>query len=84
MITSILIVLLMRKSARISNLWPLRATNPKDLRPFARWDGGAPDWYARDQIYFVNLPVVIEIAHEAPLTVAAWERQEAQPGEDGQ
>ena len=56
----------------VVNLWPLRATDPKELRPFLNWENNGPDWWARDQIHFANLPIVLDTAHNAPLTIAAW------------
>lgn len=58
----------------VVNLWPLRATNPNDLRPFVAWDK-SQDWHARDQIYYVNLPIVLEAAHESAIAIAAWGAQ---------
>lgn len=56
----------------VVNLYPLRATKPADCKPFARWwEGGSPDWWARDKIQ-LNETYIEHAVAESSLVIAAW------------
>ena len=54
------------------NLYPFRSSSPAECRTWSRWDERGPDWYARDALYFANLPTVVREAKAAALVVACW------------
>lgn len=56
----------------VVNLYPYRSSSPEECRRWADWESAGPDWYVRDQIHFVNQPVIEQQAEAADLVVAAW------------
>lgn len=56
----------------VVNLYPLRTPHPSECKEFAQWDQGGPDWWARDQILYANLPIVVEKAAKAARIIVAW------------
>jgi hypothetical protein len=55
----------------VVNLFPFRSSKPKECQRWADWEP-SHDWWARDVIYYQNMPIVIERAKAADLVVAAW------------
>ena len=57
---------------RIVNIYPLITPDIKECKRFAEWEHNGPDWWARDQIYIRNFPIVHEHILTAALVMAAW------------
>ncbi len=55
----------------VVNLFPFRSSNPADCRRWADWEP-SKDWYTRDEIFYRNMPIVVEHAKHSDLIVAAW------------
>lgn len=48
----------------LGNLYPFVTADPAECRRRANWSA-ANDWHARDQMQFVNLPAIVEMAQKA-------------------
>lgn len=54
-----------------ANLYPFCTSSPAECRKRADWHL-TDDWYARDQMCFVNLPRVVELAKAAHQVFVCW------------
>lgn len=53
------------------NLYPFVSTDPVECRRVADWSA-TNDWWARDQLLFVNLPLLIDAAKAAHQVFVCW------------
>lgn len=53
------------------NLYPFITSSPPECRKIADWSA-TDDWWARDQILFVNLPMLVEAAKAAAQVFVCW------------
>ena len=58
----------------VVNLYPFRATDPKDCKKWSNYLENGPDWYARDAMENNRYHHVEKCAESADLIVAAWGR----------
>lgn len=54
------------------NLYPFVTSDPAECRRLADWENNGPDWWARDQLHFVNLPAVVAAAKAADQVFVCW------------
>lgn len=54
-----------------ANLYPFCTSSPSECRKRADWHL-TDDWFARDQMQFVNLPRVVELAKTADQVFVCW------------
>jgi hypothetical protein len=60
------------RTIEVVNLFPIRATNPRECWLWAHWEHNGPDWYARDAIHHNLEQAVIPVVKRADFVVAAW------------
>lgn len=54
------------------NLWTKVSPNPAECRRWADWQNNGPDWGARDEIMFGNLPELVAAAKRADQVFVCW------------
>ena len=56
----------------LMNLYPFCSSSPAECRRMADWEANGPDWYARDQLIYHNLPTLVRAAKRAKQVFACW------------
>lgn len=56
----------------LMNLYPFCTSSPAECRRVANWEANGPDWYARDQLMYHNLPALVEAAKTARQVFVCW------------
>lgn len=54
------------------NLWSKVSSDPSACRRWADWENNGPDWGARDEIMFGNLPELVAAAKRADQVFVCW------------
>ncbi len=54
------------------NLWTKVSPTPGECRRWADWENNGPDWAARDEIMFRNLPDLVAAAKRADQVFVCW------------
>lgn len=54
------------------NLYPFVSSDPRECRRIADWENNGPDWRARDEMHFGNLPDLVAAAKKADKVFVCW------------